>query len=447
MTLVTSDPTAFAIVCTSGANPAERAAATASTTTFACGARYIDRHDGRHRLGEQLDEPAGQPGEVAAVGHPVVADRLGPLDGDARRCTGSSRSSGLSGSPAACSAAIGQVSSRTSSKPRVSATSARLRASPEWPQITGSARTTITSRRAGVVPLPTCDGARHGPPAAVRATRPRRTRTAAARRAPQPDGCGPELEVQDAAAVHVRGAAGGCRPAAFPFSVALCTYCTGGVVVDAVGADRGLDVAAGLDDELAVGDPDRGPLERGGVDEEQALARRSGTARARPRRTRRTARRSRRCPAARRARCPTARSAPRARPPRCGRAGRRSGRPRGPPCRARCSGPRSGSRAYPAGISSAPGRGPGCSTGAAPIAEERVEHGDEGLVAAGEADPRGHVVQQPERVVPLAALVELRVAQQAGAGFEGVDPAAAEGVELVGEAGVAQRAGDRAVQW
>ena len=49
-------------------------------------------------------------------------------------------------------------------------------------------------------------------------------------------------------------------------------------------------------------------------------------------------------------------------------------------------------------------------------------------------DPRGHVVQQPERVVPLAALVELRVAQQAGAGLEGVDPAAAERRQLVGEA-------------
>ncbi|WP_281360851.1 hypothetical protein [Lentzea indica] len=41
------------------------------------------------------------------------------------------RSSGLSGRPAACSTGIGQVSSRTSSKPRVSATSARLRASAE----------------------------------------------------------------------------------------------------------------------------------------------------------------------------------------------------------------------------------------------------------------------------------------------------------------------------
>lgn len=39
---------------------------------------------------------------------------------------------------------------RTSSNPRVRATSARLRASPECPQMTGSARTTITSRFVGL---------------------------------------------------------------------------------------------------------------------------------------------------------------------------------------------------------------------------------------------------------------------------------------------------------
>ena len=43
MTLVTSEPTALAIVWTSGSKPAARAARTASTTTFACGTRYIDR--------------------------------------------------------------------------------------------------------------------------------------------------------------------------------------------------------------------------------------------------------------------------------------------------------------------------------------------------------------------------------------------------------------------
>src|SRR6478735_4115019 len=42
---------------------------------------------------------------------------------------------------------MGQVTMRTSSKPRWRAASARFRASPECPQMTGSARTTITRRR------------------------------------------------------------------------------------------------------------------------------------------------------------------------------------------------------------------------------------------------------------------------------------------------------------
>jgi hypothetical protein len=37
-----------------------------------------------HRLGQQLDQPPGEPGQVAAVGHPVVAHGLGALDGDPR---------------------------------------------------------------------------------------------------------------------------------------------------------------------------------------------------------------------------------------------------------------------------------------------------------------------------------------------------------------------------
>ena len=41
----------------------------------------------RHAVGEELDEAAGDAGEVAAVGHLVVADGLGTLDDDARRCT------------------------------------------------------------------------------------------------------------------------------------------------------------------------------------------------------------------------------------------------------------------------------------------------------------------------------------------------------------------------
>jgi hypothetical protein len=43
MTLVTSEPTALAIVRTRGSKPAARAAFTASTTTVWCGTRYIDR--------------------------------------------------------------------------------------------------------------------------------------------------------------------------------------------------------------------------------------------------------------------------------------------------------------------------------------------------------------------------------------------------------------------
>jgi len=44
ITLVTSEPTALAIVWTCGSKPAARAAVTASTTTVVCGTMYIDRH-------------------------------------------------------------------------------------------------------------------------------------------------------------------------------------------------------------------------------------------------------------------------------------------------------------------------------------------------------------------------------------------------------------------
>src|SRR6185436_1155613 len=50
----------------------------------------------------------------------------------------------------ALSASSGQVTILTSSNPRRMAASARWRASPECPQITGSARTTITRRRVGI---------------------------------------------------------------------------------------------------------------------------------------------------------------------------------------------------------------------------------------------------------------------------------------------------------
>ncbi len=56
-------------------------------------------------------------------------------------------SSGFSGSPESTSRSMLQVTMRTSVNPRSRAASARLRASPEWPQMTGSARTTMTSRR------------------------------------------------------------------------------------------------------------------------------------------------------------------------------------------------------------------------------------------------------------------------------------------------------------
>ena len=48
----------------------------------------VERHgQRRHAVGEQLDQSAGQPGQVAPVRHLVVADRLRSLDDDARRCT------------------------------------------------------------------------------------------------------------------------------------------------------------------------------------------------------------------------------------------------------------------------------------------------------------------------------------------------------------------------
>ena len=39
---------------------------------------------GRHAVGEELDQPADDARQVAAVGHLVVTHRLGSLDGDAR---------------------------------------------------------------------------------------------------------------------------------------------------------------------------------------------------------------------------------------------------------------------------------------------------------------------------------------------------------------------------
>ena len=75
------------------------------------------------------------------------------------------------------------------------------------------------------------------------------------------------------------------------------------------------------------------------------------------------------------------------------------------------------------------------------VAEERVEQLDEGLVAAGQLDPGLHVVHHPERVVPLAALVVLRVDQQPGVGVERVAPLGGQAVELLGRARCRRRRG------
>ena len=82
------------------------------------------------------------------------------------------------------------------------------------------------------------------------------------------------------------------------------------------------------------------------------------------------------------------------------------------------------------------------------VAEEAVQQGHERLVAAGQLDPGLHVVQDPERVVPLAALVVRRVDQQAGLGVEGVHPAGRQLLELLGERLVADvRGPPMAVHW
>ena len=143
---MTSEPTASAIVVTEPADPCDRATRTASETAMRVRAQ-VERHaHRRHAVGEQLDQPAGHPGRVTAVGHLVVADRFRPFDVDAR-AVGQHAVERLQRQTGQVSRSIGQVTMRTSSKPRCSAASARLRASPECPQITGSARTTMTSRR------------------------------------------------------------------------------------------------------------------------------------------------------------------------------------------------------------------------------------------------------------------------------------------------------------
>ena len=70
------------------------------------------------------------PGQVAAVGHLVVADRLRALDLDALAVRQHAVER-LERQPGRLSRSSGQVTIRTSVKPRCRAASARFRASPE----------------------------------------------------------------------------------------------------------------------------------------------------------------------------------------------------------------------------------------------------------------------------------------------------------------------------
>ena len=83
-TLVTSEPTASAMVCTSDRQPG--ALRGTDRVDDGQGVRAeVQRHaDRRHAVGEQLDQAPGQTGQVPAVGHLVVPDRLRSLDLDAR---------------------------------------------------------------------------------------------------------------------------------------------------------------------------------------------------------------------------------------------------------------------------------------------------------------------------------------------------------------------------
>ena len=75
-------------------------------------------------------------------------------------------------------------------------------------------------------------------------------------------------------------------------------------------------------------------------------------------------------------------------------------------------------------------------------AEERIEQRDERVVAPGERDPPRHVVREAERVVVRRALVERRVAQDAGALVERGAPSPREPPTLLGDAAVAHVVGD-----
>ena len=76
------------------------------------------------------------------------------------------------------------------------------------------------------------------------------------------------------------------------------------------------------------------------------------------------------------------------------------------------------------------------------VPEEPVQQLDERVVATGQRDATGHVVQQSERVVPPATLVECRVDEQPGVRVVRVDPPPGELLELLGELVVPEPAGD-----
>ena len=85
---MTSEPTASAIVATATGRPVRAG----NPKRFGDGERVrteVERHaDGRNPVGEEFDEAAGDAGEVATVGHLVVADWFRAFDVRCPRCRG-----------------------------------------------------------------------------------------------------------------------------------------------------------------------------------------------------------------------------------------------------------------------------------------------------------------------------------------------------------------------
>ena len=192
ITLVTSEPTALAIVCTSVTNPAARAAATASTTTCVCGARYIDRHV----VGTgSASSSTSRPVRPARCARPAPGSRR-PAPGRSTVMPGlygSSRSSGLSGSPAACSAL---------DRPGQQADVVEAAGQRDLGEVAGLAGMAADHRVGPDDDDEPAAGHGHGTPPFASVGQGRRPDP----RAPSGDGSGPELQVQPAAAVHVRAA-------------------------------------------------------------------------------------------------------------------------------------------------------------------------------------------------------------------------------------------------